>query len=122
MFGTMPIAAPVHSAAGRIPSRSTRRTATRPTPWRLLRRLLLDSYGAVVRRRRYERAVDRHDLCLRAYRKDCAGWSPDLPDSRSRICRGWDLDCSWVVTDRRLAPANRLSGFVGARRLKYLGD
>jgi len=68
-----------------------------PTSWRILRRLLLGIDGAFVRRRRYERAVDRHDLCRRAHRKDCAHWSPYLADCRHRLCCGWDLACGWVV-------------------------
>src|ERR1700724_1883465 len=42
----LPIAAPVHSAAGRVPSRSIGRIAARPTSWHLLRRLLLGIDGA----------------------------------------------------------------------------
>jgi predicted metal-binding membrane protein len=50
-----------------VPSRSIGLIAARPTSWRLLHRLLLGIDGAFVRRRRYERAVDRRDLCLRAH-------------------------------------------------------
>src|SRR5580704_1458624 len=112
MFGTLPIATPVHSAAGRVPSRSIGLIAARPTSWRLLRRLLLGIDGAFVCRRRYERAVDRHDLCLRAHRKDRASRSPDFPDSRSRLCRGWDLACGWAVMN---GTATLLLGATSAR-------
>ena len=66
-LAAMPIAAPIHSAAGRVSSRSIGLIAARPASWRLLRRLLLGFDGASVRRRRYERAVDRRDLCFRAH-------------------------------------------------------